>query len=327
MNKSIHGHSLIIGSDEEEKLSSLFWFDQSSQEDSEQSAVNDKTRALADFERNTFSDHLTGTDILSQRKDNLQDQTRLLFALDNIRSNVSSNNIDTVNQHSSLCRSDSSNYVSATDLNKPQEEVFDAVSELGQRISRFRTLNNEAEFDRESEEVSSTSDAGSITGRRPNSAQPFFTRDLWSSRPGGTDGYGCISNAPKSFIRPLMDHPHTRNIKKSDPVAKYFEYKRNWETFKAPGEKDRKELRWGIREQMFYKNQLPLVSSLFSFHFHCLFPTNVSPIPMNYGGHIYIQYKILNQQDIFIIPCICNIVNKYLLQFTFKVSSLIIGIS
>ncbi|XP_038670595.1 hydrolethalus syndrome protein 1 homolog isoform X1 [Scyliorhinus canicula] len=207
------------------------------------------------------------------------------------------------------------------------ETDSDAVSELGQRISRFRTLNNEAEFDRESEEVSSTSDAGSITGRRPNSAQPFFTRDLWSSRPGGTDGYGCISNAPKSFIRPLMDHPHTRNIKKSDPVAKYFEYKRNWETFKAPGEKDRKELRWGIREQMFYKNQLPLVSSLFSFHFHCLFPTNVSPIPMNYGGHIYIQYKILNQQDIFIIPCICNIVNKYLLQFTFKVSSLIIGIS
>ncbi|XP_078085704.1 centriolar and ciliogenesis-associated protein HYSL1 isoform X2 [Mustelus asterias] len=128
------------------------------------------------------------------------------------------------------------------------ETDSDAVSELGQRISRFQTLNNEAESDRESEEVSSTPDTGSIAGRRPNSAQPFFTRDLWTSRPGRTEGYGCISNAPKSFIRPLMDHPHTRNIKKSDPVAKYFEYKQNWETFKAPGEKDRKELRWGIRK-------------------------------------------------------------------------------
>ncbi|XP_041073059.1 hydrolethalus syndrome protein 1 homolog [Carcharodon carcharias] len=138
------------------------------------------------------------------------------------------------------------------------ETDSDAVSELGQRVSRFQTLGNEAESDRESEELSSTPDTGSIARRRPNSAQPFFTRDLWSSRPGGTEGFCCISNAPKSFIRPLMDHPHTRNIKKSDPVAKYFEYKRNWETFKAPGEKDRKELRWGIREQMFYKNQLPL---------------------------------------------------------------------
>ncbi|XP_078085705.1 uncharacterized protein hyls1 isoform X3 [Mustelus asterias] len=266
MYKSTHGHSLIGDSDEEEKLS-LFWFDRSSKEDSEHSTVNDKSQALGNFEQNTFSDHLTGNDILSQRKDNLEDQTindstnffnqRLLFALDNIRSDVPFNSTDIVSQHSRPCRSKSSHCISATDLNKPQE-VFDAVSELGQRISRFQTLNNEAESDRESEEVSSTPDTGSIAGRRPNSAQPFFTRDLWTSRPGRTEGYGCISNAPKSFIRPLMDHPHTRNIKKSDPVAKYFEYKQNWETFKAPGEKDRKELRWGIREQMFYKNQLSL---------------------------------------------------------------------
>ncbi|XP_067901427.1 centriolar and ciliogenesis-associated protein HYSL1 isoform X2 [Heterodontus francisci] len=137
------------------------------------------------------------------------------------------------------------------------ETDSDAVSELGQRISRFQTLSNEAESDTESEELSSTPDTGNLT-RRPNSVQPFITRDLWSHRPAGSESYGYISNAPKSFIRPLMDHPHTRNIKKNDPVAKYFEYKRNWETFKAPGEKDRKELRWGIREQMLYKNQLPL---------------------------------------------------------------------
>ncbi|XP_048391784.1 centriolar and ciliogenesis-associated protein HYLS1 [Stegostoma tigrinum] len=135
------------------------------------------------------------------------------------------------------------------------ETDSDEVSELEQRFSKFQTFSNEAESDTQTEELGNR--PGSITGRRPNSAQPFFTRDLWNCGPGGNEGYSSVSNQPKSFIRPLMDHPHTRNIKKSDPVAKYFEYKQNWETFKAPGEKDRKELRWGIREQMLYKNQLP----------------------------------------------------------------------
>ncbi|XP_051867283.1 centriolar and ciliogenesis-associated protein HYSL1 isoform X2 [Pristis pectinata] len=131
------------------------------------------------------------------------------------------------------------------------ETDSDAGSELGQ-ISRFQALSNKAESDTESEEFSS------IPERRPNSAQTFFTKNPWNQKLLGGDGYGCLSNVPKSFIRPVMDHPHTRNLKKTDPVAKYFEYKRNWETFKTPGEKDRKELRWGIREQMLYKSQLPL---------------------------------------------------------------------
>ncbi|XP_072120985.1 centriolar and ciliogenesis-associated protein HYSL1 isoform X1 [Mobula birostris] len=129
------------------------------------------------------------------------------------------------------------------------ETESDAGSEFGQ--NRFQPLSNIAESDTESEEFSS------VLGRRPNSAQPFFTKDLWTQKLIGGEGYSCLSNAPKSFIRPIMDHPHTRNLKKTDPVAKYFEYKRNWETFKTPGEKDRKELRWGIREQMLYKSQLP----------------------------------------------------------------------
>uniref|UniRef100_A0A4W5PE71 HYLS1 centriolar and ciliogenesis associated n=1 Tax=Hucho hucho TaxID=62062 RepID=A0A4W5PE71_9TELE len=60
-----------------------------------------------------------------------------------------------------------------------------------------------------------------------------------------------------AVIRPVMDHPHTRNLKKTDPVAKYFQYKQDWEMFKAPGEKDRKALHWEIREQLTYQ-PLPL---------------------------------------------------------------------
>ncbi|XP_069787057.1 centriolar and ciliogenesis-associated protein HYLS1 [Narcine bancroftii] len=125
------------------------------------------------------------------------------------------------------------------------ETDSDAGSELGEKISRFQVFNKQ-ESHTENEEFRS------VPGRRPNSAQLY----LWSQKLLD-EGYGCHPNAPKSFIRPIMDHPHTRNLKKTDPVAKYFEYKRNWEIFKTPGEKDRKELRWEIREQMLYRSQLP----------------------------------------------------------------------
>ncbi|XP_036386036.1 hydrolethalus syndrome protein 1 homolog isoform X2 [Megalops cyprinoides] len=64
-----------------------------------------------------------------------------------------------------------------------------------------------------------------------------------------------IQTHPKSFIRPQSCHPHTRNLKKTDPVTKYFQYKQDWETFRAPGETSRKGLRWEIREQMMCKSQ------------------------------------------------------------------------
>ena len=45
-------------------------------------------------------------------------------------------------------------------------------------------------------------------------------------------------------------HPHTRNIKKSDPVARYQQFQQSWQVQKAPGEKNHKNLRWNVREQM-----------------------------------------------------------------------------
>ncbi len=48
-------------------------------------------------------------------------------------------------------------------------------------------------------------------------------------------------------IRPPLSHPHTRGLRKSDPVTKYHEFRQIWETHKAPGEKSRNNLRWHIR--------------------------------------------------------------------------------
>ncbi|RVE76706.1 hypothetical protein OJAV_G00011420 [Oryzias javanicus] len=65
---------------------------------------------------------------------------------------------------------------------------------------------------------------------------------------------GDLRPKPKSFIRPVRNQ---RTAKKCDPVAKYFEYKQIWETFKLPGEKDRKALRWEIRERLAYQPPPP----------------------------------------------------------------------
>lgn len=58
-----------------------------------------------------------------------------------------------------------------------------------------------------------------------------------------------VASRPKSFIVPRLDHL-SRNRGKIDRVARYFEYKRDWDSMRLPGEDHRKELRWGIREQM-----------------------------------------------------------------------------
>lgn len=58
-----------------------------------------------------------------------------------------------------------------------------------------------------------------------------------------------VASRPKSFILPRLDQLG-RNRGKIDRVARYLEYKRDWDSMRLPGEDHRKELRWGVREQM-----------------------------------------------------------------------------
>ncbi|MFT7802267.1 hydrolethalus syndrome protein 1 [Arapaima gigas] len=82
---------------------------------------------------------------------------------------------------------------------------------------------------------SSSSDTALSSGR-------FYSDDSYRSHTRNS-----IPARPKSFIYPQFEHPHNRNLKKTDPVAKYFKYKQHWETFKAPGENKWTELRKEIR--------------------------------------------------------------------------------
>lgn len=57
-----------------------------------------------------------------------------------------------------------------------------------------------------------------------------------------------VASRPKSFILPRLDQL-SRNRGKIDRVARYFEYKKDWDSMRLPGEDHRKEVRWGIRER------------------------------------------------------------------------------
>ena len=65
----------------------------------------------------------------------------------------------------------------------------------------------------------------------------------------------------KSLILPMSDHPHTRNIKKVDNVTRYHQYKELWDAQKAPGEKAHKNLRWSVKENMLYHDEVVKVTN------------------------------------------------------------------
>ncbi|XP_016095484.1 hydrolethalus syndrome protein 1 homolog [Sinocyclocheilus grahami] len=117
-----------------------------------------------------------------------------------------------------------------------------AVSELEERLDQMRIGASRVHYDSESEESGSYTDRSSSVTEEPPSAFQEYIKGMTRSH-----SESDIRPRPKSFIRPLFDHPHTRNLKKTDPVAKYFQYKQDWEMFKPPGEKSRKELHWAIR--------------------------------------------------------------------------------
>ncbi|XP_034543961.1 hydrolethalus syndrome protein 1 homolog isoform X2 [Notolabrus celidotus] len=126
-------------------------------------------------------------------------------------------------------------------------EDSDATSCLEDRLEEL-CLSSPAQRDLETEndDIDSRSETqSSETDRVSVSAFESYIRGMTRSQ-----SEGDIRPKPKSFIRPVMNQ---QTIKKSDPVAKYFQYKQLWEMFKLPGETDRRVLRQEIKEQLAYQ--------------------------------------------------------------------------
>ncbi|KFO81841.1 Hydrolethalus syndrome protein 1, partial [Cuculus canorus] len=90
----------------------------------------------------------------------------------------------------------------------------------------------------------------------PHRDSPRFLLGDFGSQSSHDSHYGAAAEQPKSFIPPRFELLG-RNRGKTDCVAKYFEYKRDWEKFGIPGENQWMEVRWGIREKMLCEPELP----------------------------------------------------------------------
>ncbi|XP_078458638.1 centriolar and ciliogenesis-associated protein HYLS1 isoform X1 [Lampetra planeri] len=173
---------------------------------------------------------------------------------------------------------DSRRPVSATEFRKPaikrkvlrrhngEVQVFDestATESDAETTSEFEFRQPPISLESDSASQSEESErAGGARGRREFQTRPPPSRWTWRS---ASEDRASVQDHPPSFIRPQMNHPHTRNLKKTDPVAKYLQYKQEWENFKPPGECNRKNLRWNIREHMLYKEEpLPRPQRVFA---------------------------------------------------------------
>ncbi|XP_031155768.1 hydrolethalus syndrome protein 1 homolog isoform X4 [Sander lucioperca] len=130
-------------------------------------------------------------------------------------------------------------------------EDSDAASCLEERLADLQLSSSaQRDFETEHEDVTSQSDTRtSETEGLSFSAFESYIRGMTRSHSDGD-----LRPKPKSFIRPVMSQ---QTLKKTDPVAKYFQYKQLWEMFKLPGEKDRRDLRWEIRERLAYQPPPP----------------------------------------------------------------------
>ncbi|XP_029284220.1 hydrolethalus syndrome protein 1 [Cottoperca gobio] len=130
-------------------------------------------------------------------------------------------------------------------------EDSDAASCLEERLAELHlSTSAQRHFETESEDASSQSDAQrSETEGLSLSAFESYIRGMTR-----TQSDGDLRPKPKSFIRPVISQ---QTVKKTDPVAKYFQYKQLWEMFKLPGEQDRRALRSEIKEQLAYQPPAP----------------------------------------------------------------------
>ncbi|CAJ1054143.1 Hydrolethalus syndrome protein 1-like protein [Xyrichtys novacula] len=120
---------------------------------------------------------------------------------------------------------------------------------LEERLAELH-VSSPAQRETENDEVGSHSETQS-SGAEGDALSAFesYIRGMTRSRSDGD-----IRPKPKSFIRPTRNQ-QTR--KKTDPVAKYFQYKQIWEMFKLPGETDRRALRQEIKDQLAYQPPPP----------------------------------------------------------------------
>nr|XP_054759093.1 centriolar and ciliogenesis-associated protein HYLS1-like [Lytechinus pictus]XP_054759094.1 centriolar and ciliogenesis-associated protein HYLS1-like [Lytechinus pictus] len=134
-----------------------------------------------------------------------------------------------------------------------QSQVFDeSVTESESDISYLNERLQDLPLNETESDVSSTG----FDSFRRHVGRPHSSQGLYSHRPAGNDESVYKPHLPRSFIRPSSANPTWKHNKKTDPVTRHQMYREQWNSQKAPGEKNHKGLRWSVRELMMYKDEI-----------------------------------------------------------------------
>ncbi|KAK9540728.1 hypothetical protein VZT92_003162 [Zoarces viviparus] len=130
-------------------------------------------------------------------------------------------------------------------------QTKDAASCLEERLADLRLSSSaQRDFETEIDDVAGQSD----TQSSDTDGVSFGAFESYIRGMTRTQSDGDLRPKPKSFIRPAMSQ---QTLKKTDPVAKYFEYKQHWAKHTVPGENERRSERREIKERLAYRPPPP----------------------------------------------------------------------
>lgn len=131
-------------------------------------------------------------------------------------------------------------------------------SECGSRMVKRKVLRKKTDGSKVIDESFTESESGSVLDINERLRLLGINTDRPSTAPAAEPPYRLSPDDPRpaSVILRPSEHPHTRNVRKSDPVARYQQFRQSWTHQRAPGEKKHNQLRWNIREQMLAQDQV-----------------------------------------------------------------------
>lgn len=131
-------------------------------------------------------------------------------------------------------------------------------SECGSRMVKRKVLRKKTDGSKVIDESFTESESGSVLDINERLRLLGINTDRPSTAPASEPPYRLSPDDPRpaSVILRPSEHPHTRNVRKSDPVARYQQFRQSWTHQRAPGEKKHNQLRWNIREQMLAQDQV-----------------------------------------------------------------------
>jgi len=131
--------------------------------------------------------------------------------------------------------------VSTEELTYVEEHDEDDAATLVDGDDNDAMLDDDADVN-ERDRLSGIALSRRVVGNRPRSAESESSND---SRTSSASTSRPLTGLP-SFIRPQPEPRRQRH----DPVNRYHQYNEAWTARRAPGEKQHKQLRWAVREQM-----------------------------------------------------------------------------